>query len=66
MTRPEHVQTQSAVRLTLVASDPPNSGAQTVISSQELFRYGSELLIEHFGQLYRLRMTRENKLILTK
>lgn len=36
------------------------------ISSRELFNGGNELLIEHAGHKYRLRITRQNKLILTK
>tara|TARA_R110000787_G_scaffold170629_13_gene283326 strand:- start:832 stop:1041 length:210 start_codon:yes stop_codon:yes gene_type:complete len=37
------------------------------LHSQDLFRDGNhELLIEHRGQCYRLRLTRQDKLILTK
>lgn len=36
------------------------------VSSQALFRKSNELVIEHAGQHYRLRITRQNKLILTK
>lgn len=58
--------------------DPPNplhrSGlnppqrAQAVprLSSRELFRNSKELVIEHQGQEYRLRLTRNDKLILNK
>jgi hemin uptake protein HemP len=34
--------------------------------SRELFKSRQEVLIEHAGQVYRLRITRQNKLILTK
>ncbi|HRH81669.1 MAG TPA: hemin uptake protein HemP [Thiobacillaceae bacterium] len=34
--------------------------------SEELFRARRELVILHDGQEYRLRLTRQNKLILTK
>jgi len=34
--------------------------------SQELFGCHKEMTIEHAGQEYRLRITRQNKLILTK
>jgi hemin uptake protein HemP len=34
--------------------------------SQELFRNGSTVCIEHQGEQYWLRLTRGNKLILTK
>lgn len=37
-----------------------------VHESSELFRAGKEILIRHAGELYRLRLTRQNKLILTK
>lgn len=40
--------------------------AEKVIDSRELFRHGTTLQIEHAGQRYILRVTRENKLILTK
>jgi hemin uptake protein HemP len=36
------------------------------VSSQTLFQNANELVIEHAGQHYRLRITRQNKLILTK
>lgn len=36
------------------------------LSSQALFQGTLEVLIRHDGQDYRLRITRQNKLILTK
>lgn len=36
------------------------------VDSKELMRGNSALEIEHAGQCYLLRVTRENKLILTK
>lgn len=36
------------------------------LSSQDLFRNGSTVCIEHHGEHYWLRLTRGNKLILTK
>ena len=36
------------------------------LSSRELFRSGNPVCIEHQGQHYWLRLTRGNKLILTK
>lgn len=36
------------------------------IQSRELFRFGREIFIRHEGELYRLRLTSRNKLILTK
>lgn len=35
------------------------------ISSEDLFRQGREIEIEHYGKIYRLRVTQLNKLILT-
>lgn len=37
-----------------------------VISTTELFRESREILIEHDGERYRLRITRRGKLILQK
>jgi hemin uptake protein HemP len=36
------------------------------LTSRELFRQGNTVRIEHAGQIYWLRLTRGNKLILTK
>ncbi len=36
------------------------------ISAEELFDGEREILIEHEGEIYRLRITRRNKLILQK
>ncbi|MSQ96215.1 MAG: hemin uptake protein HemP [Gemmataceae bacterium] len=37
-----------------------------VVSTQELFAGEREICIEHEGEMYRLRITRRNKLILQK
>ena len=42
------------------------SQAAQKLSSQELFRNSSTVCIEHQGEHYWLRLTRGNKLILTK
>jgi hemin uptake protein HemP len=42
------------------------SAAQPRLRSQDLFRGTHELIIEHQGQEYRLRLTRNDKLILNK
>ena len=39
---------------------------QPRLNSQDLFRGTHELIIEHQGQEYRLRLTRNDKLILNK
>lgn len=36
------------------------------LNSQEIFQGASEVLIDHSGETYRLRITRTGKLILTK
>lgn len=50
---------------------PEESARQIPVSgnrmdSAELFRFSRELLITHGGETYRLRLTSQNKLILTK
>jgi hemin uptake protein HemP len=48
-------------------SSPPASPSRTVaIQSAELFRNAREVIIIHREQEYRLRITRADKLILTK
>lgn len=37
-----------------------------VADSQDLLRGGKQLMIQHAGQVYILRQTKDNKLILTK
>lgn len=47
---------------------PPTESSQPrpCVDSEELLRGASAVEIEHAGQRYLLRVTRENKLILTK
>jgi len=53
---------------------PTNSGSadalqkrpRRVVTSRELIGNDSELIIEHAGEEYRLRITKQQKLILTK
>ncbi len=47
------------------AADPAIE-AQPSIDSLELLRGAVEIRIRHYGEEYRLRVTRQNKLILTK
>lgn len=57
------------VECTLSAGEQPASGnkaANSRYDSQALFCGQQEILIEHAGHAYRLRITRQNKLILTK
>jgi hemin uptake protein HemP len=44
----------------------PDSHAVPTVDSQALFEGHRELLIQHHGECYRLRITRQGKLILTK
>lgn len=45
---------------------PAHAEPVPLLNSADLFRHAKSLRIEHAGQLYLLRITRENKLILTK
>ncbi len=46
-----------------VPATPP---AMLRLTSAELFAAGREIQIDHAGELYRLRLTRNDRLILTK
>ena len=52
---PQHVDTRPAA--------PPG---QRTFTSQELFEGADEIVLLHNGAQYRLRVTRQDKLILTK
>jgi len=56
----------NGVDKTVPAALPPMNGQPVVYDSRQLFGAGKEVLIRHAGEIYRLRMTRQNKLILTK
>ena len=45
---------------------PDQSASRPRIASQQLLRGAQAIEIDHAGQRYLLRITRENKLILTK
>ena len=51
---------------TTSASIAPSSSHAPLLLSRELFRDSNTVQIEHEGQRYLLRLTRGNKLILTK
>jgi len=57
---------ESTHKSPLPAQGADNSPPRPRIDSKELMRGNSALEIEHAGQRYLLRITRENKLILTK
>lgn len=48
------------------AEAAPHGPAIPLVRSKELFGAAREILIEHSGGFYRLRVTHSNKLILTK
>lgn len=61
------------MKSTLAKQPVPLNRAQSIsnrspkkLTSQGLFEGAQEIIIEHAGQDYRLRITRQNKLILTK
>ncbi|WP_104668024.1 hemin uptake protein HemP [Ensifer adhaerens] len=49
-------------------SEPPTPAgrAQRIIESRELFGTENEILISHDGAIYRMKITRQGKLILNK
>lgn len=49
-----------------LSAAPGRATTVPCIDSGQLFQQGSTVHIEHAGQCYVLRVTRENKLILTK
>lgn len=56
----------SGTRTSPVVDHRVRSFAPQRIASGKLLGGGNELVIEHAGQEYRLRLTRNDKLILTK
>ena len=48
------------------AKGPEIKRSRRTTTSGELMGNGNELIIEHAGQEYRLRITKQEKLILTK
>ncbi|WP_246764956.1 hemin uptake protein HemP [Ensifer sp. PDNC004] len=44
----------------------PTGRAQRIIESRELFGTENEILISHDGAIYRMKITRQGKLILNK
>lgn len=60
-------QPQQEPILTQVAGEPVLAvQAVPTVDSQRLFEGHRELIIQHQGEVYRLRITRHDKLILTK
>jgi len=59
----EHTERRPSSKGDVVRAAPPTR--QQRISSQALLGCGGELIIEHNGREYRLRLTQYGKLILT-
>lgn len=49
-----------------LARAQPQQPSKPRLRSEDLFRNGCELIIEHRGEEYRLKLTRNDKLILNK
>ncbi len=64
MTDPRQAKREAGSNTAETASDQL-TGPVVRISSQDLFRQGREVEIDHAGRIYRLRLTQLNKLILT-
>jgi hemin uptake protein HemP len=45
---------------------PPETDSPRIFDSEELLGGRQEILIRHHGEIYRLRLTRNDKLILNK
>jgi hemin uptake protein HemP len=45
---------------------PPVGRTQRIVESRDLFRGDNEILISHDGAIYRMKITRQGKLILNK
>ncbi len=58
------LKTESTTQDSTTPSVQP--AVSVIVDSRDLFRQGTTLHIDHAGHRYVLRVTRENKLILTK
>lgn len=56
----------TADKVPVITLTPGENGQPPLVSSGQLFQAQNTLRIEHDGNCYLLRITRENKLILTK
>ncbi len=62
MTKPRHSGSNEDLR----RSAPDEAVCSPLVDSSELFGKGNEILIRHQGTIYRLRITRNDKLIMNK
>jgi len=61
-----HTQADQIARDTEVQASGPNEKGPRVVESSHLFEGHTEIGIRHAGETYRLRITRQGKLILNK
>ena len=61
-----HIQDSAPEQASASTADKPTAGVRRRLSSSELFGETRELVIEHADEEYRLRITSQGKLILTK
>ncbi len=63
----EPLPVDQSLDLSMQTTSPPGAAAlPKIVSFKSLARCGEEIWIENDGQIYRLRRTRQGKLILTK
>lgn len=60
------MQTQGKPCPVNLPAAPESLSAQADLSTQQLFQGRQEIVIDHKGEGYRLRITKNDKLILTK
>jgi len=61
-----HVREENRAMKEKMTVPPATETAERRYDSRDLFRGQQEIRIEHAGHAYRLRITRQDKLILTK
>jgi len=64
--KPRTEQRLSSPIAAVAAAVPATAFGHGLLDSDDLLRGGREVLIRHGGEVYRLRHTRNDKLILTK
>ncbi len=62
----KHPQTDPPPPPPATTDAAPSAPRRQALESRVLFAGGSEVVIFHYGESYRLRQTRQGKLILTK
>jgi len=62
---PEREREEDEMQARMIGQTPPRAG-EVSVSSEQLLRGANRMSIEHNGEIYVLRVTRNGKLILTK